>query len=210
MTCKHDNSPSLVFPCLYQDLHTRSFKISMVLISISILTSCNMMTTTDHHGLGSFSNMPFFCPCFSVFRLVCALFTFFELSYCFPSENTAGCVAGSSHYWWLHKLASPLRLLLVGIAYLSLGTVLMTAVAQVNQPSPTPVFRNNSVPSGPIRGVTDVKNQDCNFFCGIEAPGGVRLIYWEPDDGITPRNSTLEVSDGFTLYVRAVSSFPLI
>ena len=72
--------------------------------------------------------------------------------------------------------------------------MLMNAVADVNKALSTPLFGNVSIP-----GVSDVKNQDCNFFCGIEAPGGVRLIYWEPDDGKSPRNQTLEVSEGFTL-----------
>ncbi len=44
------------------------------------------------------------------------------------------------------------------------------------------------------------------FKCGIEAPGGVRLIFWEPDQAAGPSNVSsipgqvyTQVENGFTL-----------
>ena len=46
---------------------------------------------------------------------------------------------------------------------------------------------------------------NCGDFCGIEAPGGVQFIYWQPDalsnqSGTTaPIEPYTQVQDGFTL-----------
>lgn len=63
-------------------------------------------------------------------------------------------------------------------------------------------------------------SQDCNL-CIIEAPGGVSLIYWAPDDlnGTSTGNGTINdnqdipftrVEDGFTLYFLPSLSIPAI
>ena len=70
-----------------------------------------------------------------------------------------------------------------------------------------------SFPHSSLPTATRTIGEDCGK-CGIEAPGGVRLIYWAPDEegedapyAEGGANEVTLVEDGFTLCVTSSSAF---